>query len=70
MTRPYQLPRRRLFLVNVKTISPLRKAFKTKIWAENAQDAVEIATIRSQTVPGFIDHEDVKQVSWNQADVA
>lgn len=59
--RPYRLPRRRRFVIDVPDLGDFIRGHQTNVWAENEEDAVMIFNRTARIMPGFIQVEDVRK---------
>ena len=59
--RPYKLPRRRLFIIDVPDLGDFMRGHETNIWAENEKDAIRIFNRSARIMPGCIQVEDVRK---------
>lgn len=59
--RPYRLPRRRHFVIEVPDLGPFSRGHDTHVWAENELDALKIFNGRAKFMCGLLQVEDVRK---------
>ncbi len=61
LPRPYQLPRRRHFIIDVPDLGDFLRGHQTNIWAENKKDAIMIFNATARIRDGYIQVENVQE---------